>query len=208
MNRPRHHGTTARARGAQGRPSGGSGAATAPRRHKTLSGPIGGHVNVSQQEDQRGNTPTPSEKVSRWHRDIFLVSPPSSNAAEAHPRHCICDACMAEYGTFRLYNQLLREKAAENAPEGAPGNAAGAMSSSDEVENTVSASSVEDGGKAGHGDGKKSRKFSLPVRNASLDSRIMFSPGRIIFSPGRIMFSPGRIILSWDLLTSQMQPSP
>ena len=24
-----------------------------------------------------------------------------------HPRHCICDQCMAEYGTYRIYNQLL-----------------------------------------------------------------------------------------------------
>ena len=63
-------------------------------------------------------TPTPSEKVSRWHRDILLVSPNTpqgaAGAASAantpnnpHPRQCICDQCMAEYGTYRIYNQLL-----------------------------------------------------------------------------------------------------
>ena len=48
-------------------------------------------------------TPTPSEKVSKWHRDILLVSP----SGQTHPRQCICDQCMAEYGTYRIYNQLL-----------------------------------------------------------------------------------------------------
>ena len=48
-------------------------------------------------------TPTPSEKVSKWHRDILLVSP----SQNPHPRQCICDQCMAEYGTYRIYNQLL-----------------------------------------------------------------------------------------------------
>ena len=53
-------------------------------------------------------TPTPSEKVSKWHRDILLVSPPSQqNNNPPHPRQCICDQCMAEYGTYRIYNQLL-----------------------------------------------------------------------------------------------------
>lgn len=62
-------------------------------------------------------TPTPSEKVSRWHRDIFLVSPTSGGGGVAagggqqvHPRQCICDQCMAEYGTFKFYNQMLQEK--------------------------------------------------------------------------------------------------
>ena len=55
-------------------------------------------------------TPTPSEKVSRWHRDIFLMSP----CDKAHPRQCICDQCMAEYGTFKFYNEVLQAQ-----PEGA-----------------------------------------------------------------------------------------
>ena len=53
-------------------------------------------------------TPTPSEKVSRWHRDIFLVSP--STTAQPHPRHCVCDGCMSEYGTYKFYNQILMER--------------------------------------------------------------------------------------------------
>ena len=67
-----------------------------------------GHNNSS------AETPTPSEKVSRWHRDILLVSPNTpggagagANANNPHPRQCICDQCMAEYGTYRIYNQLL-----------------------------------------------------------------------------------------------------
>ena len=67
-----------------------------------------GHNNSS------AETPTPSEKVSRWHRDILLVSPNTPGGAGAganvnnpHPRQCICDQCMAEYGTYRIYNQLL-----------------------------------------------------------------------------------------------------
>lgn len=59
-------------------------------------------------------TPTPSEKVSRWHRDIFLVSPPgggtNGNAQQVHPRQCLCDQCMAEYGTFKFYNDMLNGK--------------------------------------------------------------------------------------------------
>ena len=68
-------------------------------------------------------TPTPSEKVSRWHRDIFLVSPGVGAAAasglapgaagahqQVHPRQCICDICMAEYGTFKFYNQMLQKE--------------------------------------------------------------------------------------------------
>ena len=53
-------------------------------------------------------TPTPSEKVSRWHRDIFLVSP--SNSSQPHPRHCVCDQCMSEYSTYKFYNQILMER--------------------------------------------------------------------------------------------------
>jgi len=53
-------------------------------------------------------TPTPSEKVSRWHRDIFLVSP--STSSQQHPRHCVCDSCMSEYGTYKFYNQILMER--------------------------------------------------------------------------------------------------
>ena len=66
-------------------------------------------------------TPTPSEKVSRWHRDIFLMSPngtvgPNSPISRSmsgqvlHPRECICDQCMAEYGTYKLYNQMMQER--------------------------------------------------------------------------------------------------
>ena len=28
-----------------------------------------------------------------------------------HPRQCICDQCMAEYGTFKFYNQILQASA-------------------------------------------------------------------------------------------------
>ena len=60
-------------------------------------------------------TPTPSEKVSRWHRDIFLVSPSTSSQQtpqqqQQHPRHCVCDSCMSEYGTYKVYNQILMER--------------------------------------------------------------------------------------------------
>ena len=78
---------------------------------KTYSeiGVAGPHNNSS------AETPTPSEKVSRWHRDILLVSPNTPGTGGAapppnnnpHPRQCICDQCMAEYGTYRIYNQLL-----------------------------------------------------------------------------------------------------
>ena len=77
-------------------------------------------------------TPTPSEKVSRWHRDIFLMSPngtvnnSSASAIAAlaavtngamkggghqilHPRQCLCEQCMAEFGTYKLYNQMLQQ---------------------------------------------------------------------------------------------------
>ena len=66
-------------------------------------------------------TPTPSEKVSRWHRDIFLMSPNGtvgpnspismgSSGQVLHPRECICDQCMAKYGTYKLYNQMMQER--------------------------------------------------------------------------------------------------
>ena len=65
-------------------------------------------------------TPTPSEKVSQWHRDIFMVGPGGGkveggsggggggSGQVVHPRQCICDQCMAEYGTFKFYNQILQ----------------------------------------------------------------------------------------------------
>ena len=31
-----------------------------------------------------------------------------------HPRQCICDQCMAEYGTFKFYNQILQASAVVN----------------------------------------------------------------------------------------------
>ncbi len=55
-------------------------------------------------------TPTPSEKVSRWHRDIFLVSPTQQATTGHHPRQCLCQQCLAEYGTFKMYNEMLGEK--------------------------------------------------------------------------------------------------
>ena len=72
-----------------------------------VSGASGGED--YRQLDETG-TPTPSEKVSRWHRDIFLVSPNQSGPGgppQVHPRQCICEQCMAEYGTFKFYNQML-----------------------------------------------------------------------------------------------------
>jgi hypothetical protein len=69
--------------------------------------------NKRHHQNESPGTPTPSEKVSRWHRDIFLVSPPVSTGKNSgtgkHPRQCICDQCMAEYGTYRIYNQLLHD---------------------------------------------------------------------------------------------------
>ena len=65
---------------------------------------IGVNNNNNNSHTGAPGTPTPSEKVSKWHRDILLVSPAGQNP---HPRQCICDQCMAEYGTYRIYNQLL-----------------------------------------------------------------------------------------------------
>ena len=70
-------------------------------------------------------TPTPSEKVSRWHRDIFLMSPSGpvgasnqvslgTTSTNSHPRECICEQCMAEYGTYKLYNQMMQARGMEN----------------------------------------------------------------------------------------------
>lgn len=59
-------------------------------------------------------TPTPSEKVSRWHRDIFLVSP-NGQHQQVHPRQCICDQCMAEYGTYKFYNQVMQHDGGKEA---------------------------------------------------------------------------------------------
>ncbi len=60
-------------------------------------------------------TPTPSEKVSRWHRDIFLVRGSSSNEhqQQVHPRQCLCNQCMAELGTFKFYNERLTNGASD-----------------------------------------------------------------------------------------------
>ena len=98
--------------------------------------------------DDRGvasGTPTPSEKVSRWHRDIFLVSPTANNEAgsnsgrmaadpgdangkqpqtggsqQVHPRQCICNQCMAEYGTYKIYNQMLAKQQSGDQKEKSP----------------------------------------------------------------------------------------
>ena len=67
------------------------------------------------------DTPTPSEKVSRWHRDIFMVrhgviggcvstAPPTRDHGRAHPRSCVCGQCMAEHGTYQYYNKRIGEK--------------------------------------------------------------------------------------------------
>ena len=92
-------------------------------------------------------TPTPSEKVSRWHRDIFLVSPPSSgsNPQQVHPRQCLCEQCMAEYGTFKFYNDMLNGKDANRSKDAA----------------AVSASKAEEAGEVTEDDSHVGKKRSV-----------------------------------------------
>ena len=89
-------------------------------RHRNLER-NGGDTSAENEGYLEGSgTPTPSEKVSRWHRDIFLVSPPGAGGSggsggrghsqQVHPRQCLCDQCMAEYGTFKYYNDMLNGK--------------------------------------------------------------------------------------------------
>ena len=79
---------------------------------------VGGDPRSRNPLDQ--DTPTPSEKVSRWHRDIFMVrhgviggcvstAPPTRDHGPAHPRSCVCGQCMAEHGTYQYYNKRIRE---------------------------------------------------------------------------------------------------
>ena len=103
-------------------------------------------------------TPTPSEKVSRWHRDIYMMSPNgtvttnhSAIAALAaathgairaggggvgvghqvlHPRQCLCEQCMAEFGTYKLYNQMLRSESQQQLSAAAPSSSTRAKHSS------------------------------------------------------------------------------
>ena len=63
------------------------------------------------------DTPTPSEKVSQWHRDIFLTTPAGIGESEVeqqvHPRQCVCDSCMTEYGTYKFYNNMMTKSFSE-----------------------------------------------------------------------------------------------
>ena len=96
--------------------------------NQSLSGPppdaaaVAAAAAASSEYLEDSGTPTPSEKVSQWHRDIFMVGPGGgkveggsgggggggSGGQVVHPRQCICDQCMAEYGTFKFYNQILQ----------------------------------------------------------------------------------------------------
>ncbi len=147
-----HHTVTANTVTAAGlKAGGGAGQHNEGRRHKTISAADGRNVatkaakgggkaemDASSGEYLDGGTPTPSEKVSRWHRDIFLVSPPTTAGGKGegeaggtgrakgdagtgqvvHPRQCICDQCIAEYGTFKFYNQILQAEAAKGGGGG------------------------------------------------------------------------------------------
>ena len=60
--------------------------------------------------------PGPSEKVSSWHQDIFMVTPRrggreggEGGQQGGHPRSCVCSQCLAEFGTYRYYSRALRE---------------------------------------------------------------------------------------------------
>jgi len=63
---------------------------------------------------QQQETPTPSEKVSIWHRDIFMVTPKQlkgrTSSSTAHPRSCVCRACLAQYGTYQYYSRAMRDQ--------------------------------------------------------------------------------------------------
>ncbi len=152
-------------------------------------------LSSSMEADGTG-TPTPSEKVSRWHRDIFMVSPPTDKSnnsqqhqqqqqQQVHPRQCLCDQCLAEYGTFKLYNQMLgrNEKSAAAAVAAAAASAAAAADDSSEggVVNVASAvttsSSSDDGVKEQGGDGGKMRRFTFPVRKKK--GQINWSNGQL-----------------------------
>jgi len=63
---------------------------------------------------QQQETPTPSEKVSIWHRDIFMVTPKQlkgrTSSATGHPRSCVCRSCLAAYGTYQYYSRAMRDQ--------------------------------------------------------------------------------------------------
>ena len=65
----------------------------------------------------------PSEKVSIWHRDIFMVTPrrmkgmrgaggSGGGGSREHPRSCVCPTCLAQYGTYRYYRRAMHERRA------------------------------------------------------------------------------------------------
>jgi len=64
---------------------------------------------------QQQETPTPSEKVSIWHRDIFMVTPKqlkgrTGSSTVPHPRSCVCRSCLAQYGTYQYYTRAMRDQ--------------------------------------------------------------------------------------------------
>ena len=65
----------------------------------------------------------PSEKVSIWHRDIFMVTPRrmkgvrgasggsgTGGGQREHPRSCVCATCLAQYGTYHYYQRAMHER--------------------------------------------------------------------------------------------------
>ena len=63
----------------------------------------------------------PSEKVSIWHRDIFMVTPrrmkgmrgaggSGAGGSREHPRSCVCPSCLAQYGTYHYYRRAMHER--------------------------------------------------------------------------------------------------
>ena len=65
----------------------------------------------------------PSEKVSIWHRDIFMVTPRRMKGVRGasggsgvgggqreHPRSCVCATCLAQYGTYHYYQRAMHER--------------------------------------------------------------------------------------------------
>ena len=57
----------------------------------------------------------PSEKVSVWHQDIFMVTPRrlgggQGMAGPEHPRSCVCSSCLAQFGTYHYYRRAMQSR--------------------------------------------------------------------------------------------------
>ena len=81
-------------------------------------------LETNQSSSSRGALP--SEKVSIWHRDIFMVTPRrmkgmrgaggsgggGGGGSREHPRSCVCPSCLAQYGTYHYYRRAMHERRA------------------------------------------------------------------------------------------------